>query len=58
MMNFPNSVGIIGIGSAPKFANFAFNAGSARTALISLLSLSTISGAALDCSIQSSMADL
>jgi hypothetical protein len=38
-----NSAGVIVIGSAPISANRVFNLGSARAALISLLSLSTIS---------------
>src|SRR6516162_3040330 len=42
-MNLPNSAGVIDIGTAPKSASRAFILGSARAALISLLSLSTIS---------------
>src|SRR5262245_47890964 len=41
--NFSHSAGVIGSGSAPKSASRAFNVGSARAALISLLSFSTIS---------------
>ena len=41
--NCPNSPGDIGIGSAPRLANFATIPGSARAAPISLLSLSMIS---------------
>src|SRR5260370_42681541 len=41
--NLPNSAGVIGIPSLPKSARRAFILGSARAALISLLSLSTIS---------------
>src|SRR4029077_4774374 len=42
-MNLPNSAGVIDIGTAPKSASRAFILGSARAALISLLSLSMIS---------------
>src|SRR5215510_4478207 len=42
-MNFPNSADVIDIGSTPKPASRAFILGSARPALISLLSFSTIS---------------
>src|SRR5262249_10321527 len=42
-MNLPNSAGVIGIGTAPKSASRALILGSARAALISLLSLSMIS---------------
>src|SRR6266849_3717488 len=41
--NFSNSARVIGIGSAPKSASRAFNFGSARAAIISLLSFWTIS---------------
>src|SRR6516165_10592975 len=41
--NFANSGGAIDIGSAPRPASRAFNLGSARATLISLLSFSTIS---------------
>jgi hypothetical protein len=42
-ISFPNAAGVIDIGSAPKSASRAFSLGSARAALISLLSFSTIS---------------
>src|SRR5215472_11768516 len=42
-MNLPHSAGDIGIGSPPKSASRALIVGSARPALIALLSLSTIS---------------
>src|SRR6516165_4916463 len=42
-MNFPNSGGVIGIGTPPRSASRALSLGSVRTALISLLSFSTIS---------------
>jgi hypothetical protein len=42
-MNFSNSGGLIGIGMPPKSISRAFNAGSARPALVSLLSFSTMS---------------
>src|SRR5262249_45760526 len=42
-MNFPNSGGVIGIGTPPRSASRALSLGSLRTALISLLSFSTIS---------------
>src|ERR1044071_9856802 len=42
-MNFPNSTGVIGVGTAPSSAILAFNLGSARPILISLLSRSIIS---------------
>src|ERR1700691_4280134 len=42
-INFPKSAGAIGIGTLPKFASRAFNAGSPSAVLISELSLSTIS---------------
>jgi hypothetical protein len=41
-MSWPNSAGESASGVPPKSANRAFNLGSARAALISLLSLSTI----------------
>src|SRR3989442_1145911 len=41
--NLPKSAGVIGIGLASKSANRPFIVGSARAALISLLSFSTIS---------------
>src|ERR1700736_4068484 len=41
--NLPNSADVIGIGTLPTSASRAFILGSARPALISLLSLSTIS---------------
>src|SRR5262249_55961835 len=41
-MNFPKAADVIGIGSAPKANSRAFIVGSARIALISLLSLSMI----------------
>src|SRR6516165_1019795 len=43
-MNFPKPADVIGIGSAPKANSRAFIVGSARTALLSLLSLSMIPG--------------
>jgi hypothetical protein len=46
-MNFPNSAGVIDIGSAPMSAKRAFAWGSARAALISLLSFWTISDGVL-----------
>src|SRR5215468_430069 len=46
-MNFPKSAGELGSAVAPKSANRAFILGSARAALISLLSLSTISAGVL-----------
>src|SRR5215813_10459287 len=42
-MSLPNSVGVIGIGSAPRLAIWAFILASASPALISLLSRSMIS---------------
>src|SRR5262245_2969770 len=42
-MNFPKSAGVIGIGTPPRSASRALILGSARPALNSLLSLSTIS---------------
>src|SRR5262245_24579797 len=42
-MNFPNSGGVIGIGTPPRSASRALIVGSARPALIASLSLSTIS---------------
>src|SRR5262245_21642116 len=42
-MNFPNSGGVIGIGTPPRSAIRALSFGSVRMALISLLSFSTIS---------------
>ena len=41
-MNLPKSAGVIGIPALPKLARRAFIIGSARPALISLLSFSTI----------------
>jgi len=41
--NLPKSVGVMGIGAWPNFANSAFKLASARPALISLFSLSIIS---------------
>src|ERR1019366_3056335 len=43
-MNLPNSVGVIRIGVPPRSAKRCFIRGSARPALISWLSRSTISG--------------
>jgi hypothetical protein len=42
-MNFPKSAGVPGNTVPPKSASRAFNLGSARATLISLLSFSTIS---------------
>src|SRR6516165_3848290 len=42
-INFPKSVGVIGIGEPPRSAILAFIVGSASPALISLLSVSMIS---------------
>ena len=42
-MYFPNSAGVIGIGTLPRSASRAFSFESAKPALISLLSLSMIS---------------
>src|ERR1700688_2516907 len=44
-MNFPNPVGVIGIGEAARSARRALKLGSARAASICRLSLSIISGA-------------
>jgi hypothetical protein len=41
-INFPNSVGVIGMGSAPRPLIRALSCGSARPAVILLLSLSMI----------------
>src|SRR5260370_3603103 len=42
VMNFPNSAGVIGIGTAPQSAILSFIFESARHPVISLLTLSTI----------------
>ena len=42
-MNFLNSAGVIGIGTAAKSVRRALNSGSARVTLVSLLSLSMTS---------------
>src|ERR1700716_1943704 len=42
-MNVPKPLGVIGMGSLPRSASRSFLPGSARAALISLLSLSAIS---------------
>src|SRR5262249_4725043 len=42
-MNFPNSGGVIRIGTPPRSASRALSFGSVRTALISLFSFSTVS---------------
>ena len=42
-MIFPNSMGAIGVGTAPKSPNCAISVGSARAALTSALSFAMIS---------------
>src|SRR5215471_861645 len=46
-MSLPNSAGVIGVGSTPTSKSRAFSFVSARPALTSLLSLSTMSGGVL-----------
>src|SRR5262245_42195532 len=46
-MSLPNSAGVIGVGSTPTSASRAFSFLSARPALTSLLSLSTMSAGVL-----------